>query len=39
MVIGNAAMAKTTAGPCEYTPAAHADSMAVLFETNMHYGK
>ena len=38
MVIGNAAMAKTTAGPCVNTPAAHADSMAALFETNMHYG-
>ena len=28
----------TTAGACLNTPAAHADEMASLFETNMHYG-
>jgi hypothetical protein len=31
--------ADTTAhGPCQNTPAAHADAMAALFDTNMHYG-
>jgi hypothetical protein len=29
---------KSTAGPCKFTPAAHADEMADNFETNMHYG-
>jgi hypothetical protein len=28
----------TTHGPCQNTPAAHADAMAALFDTNMHYG-
>ena len=28
----------TTHGPCQNTPAAHADAMAAAFDTNMHYG-
>jgi hypothetical protein len=29
---------KSTAGPCQNTPATHADEMAAAFGTNMHYG-
>jgi len=31
-------VASTTHGPCQNTPAAHADAMGAAFDTSMHYG-